>query len=185
MSMARSNHTPGAERSLPGLLALSLVALAALLPAHARSDDRNKTIQLDADHTLLAQQGKTVVTGHVKITQGTLASTADKATFYRNDRGDISRVVLEGTPAHLQQQDDRGRMVRAHAETLDYKVLENSITLEGNAHLDKAGESSIDARRVVYNTVSSQMQAEGSEQQRVHMTLQPHAGGSDGGQGTH
>ena len=105
--------TPLVERMTPlpvlaAALALGL-GLAAAGDAGARSSDRNRTMELESNRSSCGvdDTGACEFTGNVQISQGTLRISAAKATLHRND-GDVSRVVLTGSPVILRQQMDDG-----------------------------------------------------------------------------
>ena len=100
------------------LLALSSLLLVALLPfgAQAKTTDRNAPMDIEADRTdaMLGDDSESVLTGSVKITQGSLQVNADRAVIHRK-AGDIQQVVLVGTPATLKQVNDNGEPMDARA----------------------------------------------------------------------
>ena len=110
------------------LHALSSLLLVALLPlgALAKTTDRNAPMDIEADRTdaMLGDDSESVLTGSVKITQGSLEVNADRAVIHRK-AGDISQVVLTGTPATLKprqrflpQTSDRSHLELGHASLL-------------------------------------------------------------------
>ena len=152
------------------LLAASLFAL----PAAATTGDRTQKIKISADHFESSQRsGITTLTGHVTISQGTLKATAGKGVAHADDQGNAERIVLTGTPAHLEQRMDSGQLMRAHANTIDYQVNGETITLSGNAHVDQPGQGTFNGAHLVYNPNTGAIKGNGGEQGRVHLTLEP------------
>ncbi|UXI67496.1 lipopolysaccharide transport periplasmic protein LptA [Tahibacter amnicola] len=157
---------------------LSLVAVLALAApaAFAKKSDQEQPLDVYANH-FQADQGKqtTVLSGSVKLTQGTIQGEADKGTVHQDKNNQIQRVVLEGKPARLQQQlDDGGGMMRASAHTIDYAGESATAVLSGDAVVVQEGRGEFRGERIVYNTASGEVTG-GSESGsgRVHLKMLP------------
>ena len=155
----------------------SIVALALLLPAAglARESDRQQPMGIEAadiDATL-ADDSKTLLTGNVVITQGTLRIGSNSAEITRAG-GDIVRVLLEGSPASMTQEQDDGTPMSARATRIDYDVTAETIVLTGSVAVDQAGDS-MRGERVTYDMKSGRLNAAGagSGDGRIRMTIQP------------
>ncbi len=174
MYTAPYNPAASASAARRSLILLCLVLAAVTLPATARESDRKQKISVSADHFESSQQtGITTLSGHVIIKQGTLEATAARGTAHADASGNTERIVLNGTPAHLQQQMDNGSMMRARASTIDYQVNGDTITLNGNAHVQQPGQGTFDGAHLVYNPTSGAIKGNGGDQGRVHLTLEP------------
>lgn len=175
--MYTAPYNPVASKRLPRTaMTMLLLLLASMLatPALAKQSDRNQQIKVGADHFESSQDtGITTLTGHVVITQGTLKATASKGTAHANDQGRTERIVLDGQPAHLQQRMDDGSLMRAHADTIDYQVNGETITLNGDAHVQQPGQGTFNGAHLVYNPTSGAIKGNGGKQGRVHLTLEP------------
>src|SRR5436305_4260346 len=117
--------------------------------AFALSSDRNQPMLIDANYqkSTQSQTGKagdpdiTQLDGNVVVTQGSMKAHADHATIYKNPSGvadkngkagGISRVVLVGKQAHLQQVHDGDcGLVSADADKIDYLNDSGIATLTG------------------------------------------------------
>lgn len=157
---------PAAEAVL--LLTLLLPALAS-----ARSTDRNADMQVEATgaDAVLNDNGESVLTG-VTITQGTMRIEAAKATITRT-AGDITRIVLEGTPAQLQQENDNGELMKARARRIDHNPVTEVIVLTGAVEVDQ-GTNTMRGERLTYDTKSGRLNADGGGGDgKIRMTLQP------------
>ena len=154
------------------LATLFLVLLATTAPA--ASVDRDQPINVRADHFEATQrEGLTILTGHVLITQGSLKATADKATAHRDANGDFNRIVMQGAPATLQQQLDRGADMRGRADSIDYAINDDIVTLTGHAHVERSDQGSFDGTRLVYNTVTGAIEGSGGDNGQVELVLKP------------
>jgi lipopolysaccharide export system protein LptA len=150
------------------LLMLCLPAL-----AQARSTDRDAEMQIDATglDTFLTDDGETRLTG-VTIAQGTLKIEAADATVTRA-KGEITRILLEGTPAKLQQQNDNGELMRAHARRIDHDPVGEMIVLTGAVEVDQ-GSDTLRGEKLTYDTKSGRLTAAGGAGDgKVRMTIKP------------
>lgn len=155
-------------------LALGLAVLFACAAAQATQADSEQPVNVNADSFAGSQDsGKTTFTGHVKIDQGTLHADGDHAVGYFNKDNQVQRVVLTGTPSHMQQKLDDGGMVHGSANTIDYTVSQNTVIFTGNASLVQEGKGSFHGAKLTYNTDSGQISGESGAGGQVHLTLQP------------
>lgn len=161
---------------------LSACAVAATLvlcatTAGAKTSDRNQTMNVSADSSDCGMDDAKpcLLTGNVRIAQGTLDINAARADV-RRANGEIATVKLTGGPVTLKQQNDGGGWVNATASQIDYDLPKNTVVLTGNAKIDQPGRGSISGERIIYNMRTSQVQsgaAAGGSGGRVNMTFEP------------
>jgi lipopolysaccharide export system protein LptA len=156
------------------LIALML-ALAAPA-AGARESDRSQPMNVEADDfdATMTDTSETKLAGNVRISQGSLLITAGLATVSRIE-GDIRRVVLEGQPATLQQDNDAGVTMKAHANKIDYDVTGETVVLTGSVAVDQ-GADTLRGERITYDLKNGRLNASGAgtgEAGRIRMTIQP------------
>ncbi|HPA00971.1 MAG TPA: lipopolysaccharide transport periplasmic protein LptA [Chiayiivirga sp.] len=167
MTPPRRNHA--AERL--ALLALSLVL--ACPAAWSRSTDRDQALSFDAKgaDAVLQNNGESRFSD-VTITQGTLEIRAATAVVTKND-GEVTRVVLEGEPASLQQENDAGERMRAQARRIEYDTATEVVVLTGAVRIDQ-NRDTFRAERVRYDTRNGQISGDGGPGDgRIHLTIQP------------
>jgi lipopolysaccharide export system protein LptA len=154
---------------------LIVLGLAAMQPAAARQDDRNQKIDVHSKTFDGAQQPNSVstLTGNVIITQGTLKATSAKGRIYFDADSNINRIVLDGTPAKIQQEGDDGIMMYGNATNIDYDTNKGIAVLTGDAFVQQQGKGEAHADHLVYNTQNSTMQGDSTGEGQVHMTFQP------------
>lgn len=90
------------------------------------------------------------LTGDVRITSpdGKLTSDDAKVTFRNNE---IARAVTRGTPAEFEQRlQDSQQMARGHANTIDYDLKANTVTLTGEAWVTD-GDNTIHGDLLIYD----------------------------------
>ncbi|HVB83701.1 MAG TPA: lipopolysaccharide transport periplasmic protein LptA [Rhodanobacteraceae bacterium] len=153
---------------------LGLVLSALALPAWALQSDRQQPLNVNAQHfTAVKDPGVSRFSGNVTLSQGSLKGDAAQATAYTNADNKITRVVLEGTPAHLSQQQDDGSLMQAQAQRIDYTPDTDTVILTGAAQVVQPGHGEFQGERLVYNTQTGAMQGESAAGGEVHVTFQP------------
>lgn len=159
-------------------VALMLVALAA--SASARTGDRNQPIEIAAEtgSVLMLDDGEQILEGDVRIDQGTLAIRADRATVTMRG-GEMTRVVLEGAPATLQQEADDGALTRAAAHNIDYAVNGDTVVLTGNVVVTQP-RGELRGERVTYDLTTERLRGgEPGSGAPIRMVIQPRQSPAD------
>ena len=153
---------------LLGLLGVLLTSTALALPS-----DRQATITVEADRAQINEKtGITDYQGSVIIKQGSLLIEAAQVTIYSTD-GQASKIICIGKPAHYQQQPKpEDGLVNARADTIEYYLDDETITLIKNASLEQQG-STLKGDHINYDLKAELVVARGSDnsQQRVHMVI--------------
>ena len=152
----------------------ALCALSLMLPllASAKSTDRNEPMNIDAGAQTgtLTGDGKTLMSGGVVITQGSLDLRAANAEIQIKG-GEAVRAIFTGKQATMRQQMDDGTWMDATADRIDYDITSEIITLTGNYKVTSARGTNA-GQRMVYNTRSGAMQS-GGDGTRVRTVIQP------------
>ena len=168
------------------------VTLALACDAFALGSDRSQSMLIDANYqkTTQSQTGKagdpdiTKLDGNVVVTQGSMKAHADHATIYKNPSGvadksgnvgGITRVVLVGKQAHLQQVHDGDcGLMNADADNIDYLNGSGIATLTGNVVIVQKGKGEFHGEHMTYNTNTGEMESgDMSSTSRVHMVMEP------------
>ncbi len=161
------------------LWAASLLAVCslAMLPALvvAKQSDRQQPMNFAAKHTdaYNAPNTATTLQGSVKITQGTLLLTGDTARIHLDADSQISRVVVTGKPAHIQQLDDNGNLMTGNAVQLDYDNIHGIAVLTGQASVKQQGRGEFHGDKLTYNTATSQITGDSGGDGLVHGVFLP------------
>ncbi len=152
---------------------LLFAAIACMGVASARTSDRNQPLDAVSSQNscTLGDGGQCVLTGAVRITQGTLGITAAKAVIHRAN-GDISRAVFTGGPVKLKQQLDDGTPMSASAGSVDYNLQTEVVVFTGDVHIQQPS-GSISGQRVVYNLKSGQIDGSSQGNGQVKMRFLP------------
>ena len=160
------------------LVALSLLLLAALLPIDvpAKSSDRNQPMDVEADRTEagLGDDSEATLSGNVKITQGSLEVDAERATIHRSG-GEISQVVLNGSPATLKQVADNGEPMHARASKIVYTLSSDLIVLSGAVVIEQP-RGTLRGETIKYDLKTGHRDG-GGDGSRVKMRILPKTAG--------
>lgn len=109
---------------------------------------------------------------NVVITQGTLTIKADLVQIISNSKDDSKVYVAKGKPARFEQVLEDGSPILLEAEEIRYEPSLSIITIEGNAKLSQEG-SQVSGSKIIYNTLTEQLEAESSQNDAVTTILQP------------
>lgn len=171
---------------------LAFGLLAGMSSAFALESDRDQQMNIDANYSKLSDSPKDepekpridLLDGNVVITQGSMKANGDHATIYRNgagvvdangNKGALTRVVLVGKQAHMQQVHDGDCMlITSTADTIDFHNDSNTAILTGNVLVLQKGKGQFKGEHMVYNTKTGAM--EGGDQtgnSRVHLVMEP------------
>lgn len=156
---------------------LAAIALAACGSALGLTTDRSQPINVTANHqeATLGAGGKVTLTGHVTITQGSLAIHGDQAVGYENASSEWDHAIVTGAPATFSQKLDDGGNVNGSADSIEYRVAENIVVLTGHATVVQQGRGEFHGATLTYDTDSGRIVGEGGAGGQVHMTFQPKA----------
>jgi lipopolysaccharide export system protein LptA len=149
------------------------VGISLILPlaAQAKTGDRNQpmTTSQGSVNGFNAPNTTTTLTGNVVVTQGTMKAKGDVAQLYLDADSQVSRIVMKGRPAHIQQLDDNDHLMTGEAPTLDYDNIHGIAVLQPNAVVTQQGMGEAHADKLTYNTNTSYFTGTGN----VSMTYLP------------
>jgi lipopolysaccharide export system protein LptA len=161
------------------LLAALVLALVAGAPARALDSDKDKPLNVDADHFEGGlQQEISVLSGNVRITQGSIVGTGAKADIHQKEQT-ITRVVLSGAPATFQQSLEGGGTMKGRARSIDYDPTAKHAVLTGDAVVEHpSGEAR--GEHLTYDVDTGKMSGDGQGGDgRVHLRMMPKAKDAD------
>lgn len=167
------------KQNLKAHLILSLAAsllLGISASALALQNDHKQPLDVESDQFHSDQQKNlTVLSGNVRFTQGSIKGHSDKATLTQDSTNKITRIVLTGSPAQMEQRlDNGGGMMRARATTIDYHADTNTVDMRGDVHVMQENRGEFRGEHLVYNTQTGEM-VSGNEQSngRVRLHILP------------
>jgi len=115
----------------------------------------------------------TTLTGNVVATQGTMKLTGDVAKLYLDADTQVSRAVVNGKPAHIEQLDDAGNLMQGDAAQLDYDNINGIAVLTGNAVVRQQGRGEFHGEKLTYNTQTALITGEAGGDGLVHGVILP------------
>ena len=166
-------------RSADRLLVALLLACALPAHAHALSTDRDKPMDVTAAYSRINQgsdgkPGTTYLRGDVRVVQGTLKANAAEATIRQDADGAIRTVVLTGSQARLEQQQDGGGLMVAQADRIEFDNASSVAELTGDVKVVQQGRGEFRGAHMTYNTNTGVMESGNQDAGgRVHMIIQP------------
>jgi lipopolysaccharide export system protein LptA len=155
------------------LLAAALLANSSA--SFALPSDREQPINIKADQAEQQQsQGgeKTVYSGNVIMTQGSMLIAGDEVTIFSKDRK-VTRIIAVGQPAHFKQQTEQDeKPIDAYGQRIKYNLVDDTVVLLDNASLLQGG-STISGKQIDYNLATEQVKAASTGSSQVQMVLEP------------
>ncbi len=137
----------------------------------ALESDQYAAIEVEADAIDADKTGESILSGAVRIRQGSLVIDADSATIYQTQDNQMSRIYLQGGPVVLVQTlDDEGE-IRVEAASVDYRIAKQLLVLQGSVSIQQS-RGDIRGDRIEYNLKTSKIKAVG-ELEQVKLTIQP------------
>jgi len=155
-----------------------LIALALLLaagPALALKSDREKPMDVNADtFESNVKDGAAVLTGNVRITQGTMKIESARAEVHQDKATQkVTRATLDGEPARLEQDLDDGCHLVARAKRIDYDLASETVVLTGNVIVEQP-RGELRGEKVTYEIATGKLTGSGEgTASRVQMRLNP------------
>lgn len=140
--------------AVPTLPLCAAILLLLPLAAHAKTGDRNQPMTTSQATVDGSQEPNTIttLTGNVVITQGSMKAKGDVAQVYLGADSQVSRIVVKGHPAHIQQLDDNDHLMTGEAPTLDYDNVHGIAVLQPDAVVTEQGMGDAHADKLTYNT---------------------------------
>lgn len=135
-------------------------------------------VQVEADRLDLDQRaGTAVYRGNVEVRQGEMHLRGARVEIQRNDSGELSRATAFGERAYLRHRPDgQKEPIEGEARQIIYHVAERRVELIDQAELDQGGDHFSGGRLEYFidkEVVQARSDVEGSDNQRIRMTLQP------------
>lgn len=157
-----------------------IMAIAFSSHLYALETDRDQPIEISADRAELDEKNTSATyLGNVELRQGSLHISADSLYIKANAEGQVESVSARGEPAIMRQQpEQQAAPITAQAKTIDYFVVEERITMAGDARAEQQGNLfrgeviQYDIRQKILHAFGRDEET-GSGEGRVQMILQP------------
>lgn len=149
-------------------LAISIISTLSI-PVHANPEDLAQTIYFESDTLSYNNETKLgIYQGHIKLTQGNGVLTADYATSYSDQNGQVTKVIAIGNPARYRALifPNRPKLI-ATGNTIYYYPQKDWLEAMGNAEIVQ-GQNHVKGPQINYDfkkkTVGSPISKEGHTQ---------------------
>lgn len=131
------------------LLAVLLMLIAPF--SFALKSDESQPIQIVADQATADQiNKKTVFTGNVVVTRGSIVVNSNKAEA-SEDKSGYKIIHLIGSPVTFEQMNDDGEKTTGQCNDFEYNTKNSMAILTGRARVSK-GDNLVMGDRLTYNT---------------------------------
>jgi len=137
------------------------------------------TVDIDKQITIKAKRQATDLKNKIAsylddvlITQGSLSISADVVRVISKADSDHKVYIATGKPAIFKQLLDNGQPINLQADEIRYDEAKHLITISGNASVSQEG-SLVSGNKIVYNTLTEQLNAESNSEESVTTILQP------------
>lgn len=161
------------DTAKPSPLRVAVVgALLCAAAAGALPNDPEQPIHWRADHAEGDMTGRTVLTGGVRMDQGSLLVEADRMVI-EYEAEQVVRITAEGDLAHYEQRPRADAdLVKADAEKIVYHTAEERVELIGRAWLTHE-RNEFRGEIIHYDVRGGTIDAEGDGEGSVEMIWQP------------
>lgn len=114
-----------------------------------------------------AEKNASHLKGNVRITRGEMKVSADEGFAYRSENS-YERIELFGAPVRWRTITEEGRETTGRANQVIYDLLERTITLIGEAHIEEP-RGTYSGERLIYNLDTGGVQGDGG----VRLSIEP------------
>ncbi len=131
-------------------------------------------LEIDSDSAEInTQEGTITYSGNVVVSQKTRKLTGNTLIIYRNAAGDITKVVMKGTPVHYRGQvENKPDIINAYASSMEYDLPNELLYLRGNARIERDGDI-YQAPEIQYDVKSGIASSVATPTGRTHITIDP------------
>lgn len=119
------------------------------------------------------RSGITRFGGNVTITRGPMRVDADQGVVRQVD-GEMTEIELTGDPTTWEDTLEDGSVVTGRAERIHFDIVDNVVTLTGDARLVHE-QGSYTGEELVYDLDTESLAGRGSDGNRVRVVIEPEA----------
>ena len=153
----------------------TLALLAALLPGTslALPDDAEQPIEVHAEEGVANTAGVAVLSGSVRLEQGSLLVLADRMTIERDADNRVQVIVGEGKPATFEQRMKADEApVTARANNIVYRPADEWVEFSGDVFLFQ-DDDEFHGERIRWDIREGRIDASAPESGEVRLILHP------------
>src|SRR6056297_2439346 len=116
------------------------------------------------------RSGVTRFSDNVTIQRGAMLVNADEGVVHQAD-GRITLVELFGSPTTWRDRLDDGSIVEGKADQIEFQVIENVVTLSGNARI-RHEQGEFTGNQLVYDLDTESLSGRGSDGNQARVVLE-------------
>ena len=116
------------------------------------------------------RSGVTRFSDNVTIQRGAMLVNADEGVVHQAD-GRITLVELFGSPTTWRDRLDDGSIVEGRADRIEFEVIENVVTLTGNARL-RHEQGEFTGNQLVYDLDTESLSGRGTDGNQARVVLE-------------
>ncbi len=165
------------RRTMLQILKISslLVSVITFSAFAASQSDFTKNIEIDSRYSAVnAIKRTSIFREDVHIVQGTLTIDAEEVEVIASNGKGQEVFVAKGSPATYRQTLDNGSVISAQANEIQYRVIDRTLTLSGQAELQQ-DSSKVQSDTIVFNIEKQELVAQGgnTSEDRVRTIFNP------------
>lgn len=137
----------------------------------ALPSDANKPLLISSQSSKINYKQHTVTNiGNVIIRHGSSLLTADKVITYRNEKGQVIKMVGYGKPAHYKiKPSHKAPWLYTHANIITYSPPKQMVILRGDAFAER-GKNAVHSSVITYNLNTQVIQTDAEKEKTHHST---------------
>ena len=147
--------------------------------AHAERADRDKPTLIDSDRLSHDdQRQRTIFTGNVVLTKGTLIMRGDRMEMWQDEAGNYFGVVTGSPASFRQKREGLNEFMTGEGQSLNYDGKAEVVVLSGSAVMRRLEgdvvRDQVSGDRLTYNNLTEEYLVEsGQGQARSRMLMMP------------
>jgi len=150
----------------------AILALLLGTSVFAKTGDESQPIDVSADRSEYDDKaGIQRLIGNVEIVQGSMKIRADEIAIHLKDNR-LAKIEGNGSPIRFEQLNDLNETIVGEANSIDYNAADGTLILAGEARLQQPRQE-LNSSRIVFNSRAQTVKAEGGNQGRVSIRIQP------------
>jgi lipopolysaccharide export system protein LptA len=174
--------------SIACLLAVALAVALPMTKSHAERADRDKPTTVDSDRLDHDdQRQRTIFTGNVVLTKGTLLLRGDRMEMWQDAEGNYFGIVTGRPATFRQKRDNLNEFMEGEGRRIDYDGKEEIVVLTTDAIMRRLEadvlKDQVSGDRLTYNNLTEKYLVEsGQGQARSRMFMMPKTQGQPAAQ---
>jgi lipopolysaccharide export system protein LptA len=145
-------------------------------PGKSNLPDEQQPVNILADRLEVDEtKGKSIYSGQVVITQGSMTLTGDRVVVM-HPNSQVQTIQSTGKPSTFKRFNPTEQAwLQGHANQIDYHAVNKTVLLQGNAQVEQPGDHIITGPELFYDMAQQSLKAQSTatEKQRISVTINP------------